>query len=73
MGVDRLIAGSLPPVMEWGYETVAHFTVLGEPTSKRRHRTTTKDGETVSYTPAATKAAEEVIQAAYINGYRNPR
>jgi Holliday junction resolvase RusA-like endonuclease len=70
MGIDGRIE-NWPAFVMWE-QTIAKFTVSGEPTSKKRHRTTTKDGETVSYTPAETKAAEEAIQAEYINGYRTP-
>jgi Holliday junction resolvase RusA-like endonuclease len=48
----------------------SYFTVPGEPVSKARARTTIKDGKAVTYTPAATVAAEEVIRGWYLDGDR---
>ena len=47
-----------------------YFIVPGEPVSKARARTTIKDGKAVTYTPAATVAAEEVIRGWYLDGDR---
>ena len=48
-----------------------YFIVPGEPVSKARARTTMKDGKAVTYTPAATVAAEEVIRGYYLAGERH--
>ena len=48
----------------------SYFTVPGEPVSKARARTTFKDGKAVTYAPAATVAAEEVIRGWYLDGDR---
>jgi len=63
------------PIEEWpdpiGPDLdAARFTIPGEPLSKLRARTVVKDGKVRTYTPAATKAAEKVIQGYYVAGWR---
>jgi Holliday junction resolvase RusA-like endonuclease len=63
-------------IFEWpetvdGDRVASYFTVPGEPVSKARARTTIKDGKAVTYTPAATVAAEEVIRGYYLAGERH--
>lgn len=50
----------------------ARFTVEGDPVSKQRARTVTRDGRSSSYTPAKTKDAEEAVRGYYLAGERNP-
>jgi Holliday junction resolvase RusA-like endonuclease len=67
---DAIFISGWPCAVNW-HQVAAHFVIPGEPTSKKRHQTTIKDGKVTTYTPAATVAAEEVIRGYYLAGYRH--
>lgn len=60
-------------ILQWPHKLsesriTAHFTVPGDPVSKQRPRTTTRNGKSVTYTPVSTKEAEEAIHPYFLEG-----
>lgn len=62
-------------ILQWPHKMAqsrmsAHFTAEGDPLSKQRPRTTSRNGRSVTYTPVSTKEAQETIRGYYLAGKR---